>query len=284
MSARVVWLVANDLVAPQEVLGLTFTRKAAGELAERIGRRLRQLAAAGLWAGSDLDEGDLAPVVSTYHAYAGRLVAEHGLRLGYEPGARLLSEASAWQLAHEVVSAYTGPLDQVARDAGRPVPAVSTVVDAVLTLSGQLAEHLRGPQDLGDLLRAVAEEWSALPPGAGTKKAVAPAAEALGVLRVREAMVPLLPAYQQAKRERECLDFADQVSLAARIARTFPDVGWGSDAGTGRCCSTSSRTRARPSWCSCASSSPTPPTASRSWRSATRTSRSTAGAEPPRPR
>jgi len=41
MAARVVWLVANGFVRPDEVLGLTFTRKAAGELAERIGRRLQ---------------------------------------------------------------------------------------------------------------------------------------------------------------------------------------------------------------------------------------------------
>lgn len=40
MSARVVWLVANGHVRRDEVLGLTFTRKAAGELAERIGARL----------------------------------------------------------------------------------------------------------------------------------------------------------------------------------------------------------------------------------------------------
>src|SRR5690606_20774789 len=40
MSGRVVWLVANGHVRPDEVLGLTFTRKAAGELAERIGTRL----------------------------------------------------------------------------------------------------------------------------------------------------------------------------------------------------------------------------------------------------
>lgn len=43
MAGRVVWLVANGMVRRDEVLGLTFTRKAAGELAERIGRRLARL-------------------------------------------------------------------------------------------------------------------------------------------------------------------------------------------------------------------------------------------------
>lgn len=44
MAGRVVWLVANGRVRRDEVLGLTFTRKAAGELAERIQRRLLRLA------------------------------------------------------------------------------------------------------------------------------------------------------------------------------------------------------------------------------------------------
>ena len=44
MAARVAWLVANRLVEPEAILGLTFTRKAASELGERVRLRLAALA------------------------------------------------------------------------------------------------------------------------------------------------------------------------------------------------------------------------------------------------
>ena len=50
MANRVLYLLANRLVTPGEVLGLTFTRKAAGELATRIRERIEQLAAIGMAA------------------------------------------------------------------------------------------------------------------------------------------------------------------------------------------------------------------------------------------
>ena len=58
MASRVVWLVANGLVEPDQVLGLTFTRKAATELAERITQRLRRLQRTGLWTPRAEDEAE----------------------------------------------------------------------------------------------------------------------------------------------------------------------------------------------------------------------------------
>jgi DNA helicase II / ATP-dependent DNA helicase PcrA len=119
MAARVVWLVAGGDVRPEEVLGLTFTRKAAAELAERVRRRLRRLRGAGFWSPDDVQDAQAGDVtVSTYHAYAGRLVSEHGLRLGVEAEAQLLSEAACWQLATEVVERH-GPGGARALDSRR---------------------------------------------------------------------------------------------------------------------------------------------------------------------
>jgi uncharacterized secreted protein with C-terminal beta-propeller domain len=73
MSNRVLYLVANGFATPDQILGLTFTRKAAGELSVRIRKRLRQL--------SQLPEfkhiTSISTAVTTYHSYAGKLLSEH---------------------------------------------------------------------------------------------------------------------------------------------------------------------------------------------------------------
>jgi len=126
MAARVVWLVANGYAEAGQVLGLTFTRKAAGQLLRRVRSRLARLAGAGL----SVDGADPA-TVGTYHAFAGTLLREHGLLLPIEPDTRLLSPTELWQLAFEVVCGYPGEL------ATDKSPAAIT--DLVLRLSGQLA-------------------------------------------------------------------------------------------------------------------------------------------------
>ncbi|WP_237565353.1 ATP-dependent helicase [Ornithinimicrobium cavernae] len=215
MAARVVWLVVNGIVRPEEVLGLTFTRKAAIELGERIGRRLRTATERGLWSPEE-DEVPL-PEVSTYHAYAGRLVSEHGLRWGIEPDSRLLSEASAWQLAHEVVHTTDADLSGFEK-------APSTLVDAVLSLSGELAEHLVETAPARELVERYAARLVGLP-GRDHKKPLKIAADTAADLRDQARVYPLVDRYRELKRARGLLDFADQMAIAARLAAALPSVG-----------------------------------------------------------
>ena len=156
MTARVVYLVDNGLVDRDRVLGLTFTRKAAGELSERVRRRLRALALGRGRARRDAADQTgllLAPNVSTYNAYAAALVGEHALRLGVEPSVHVLGEAGRWQLAYDVVAGWPDDLDTVL------VPG--TVTAAVLGLAGALAELLAEAEEAPGEQTGAAEQAKA---------------------------------------------------------------------------------------------------------------------------
>jgi DNA helicase-2/ATP-dependent DNA helicase PcrA len=214
MAARLVWLVANQLVRPERVLGLTFTRKAAAELGQRVRARLDGLSRAGLPLAADDDE-PLAgePVISTYHAYAGRLVGDHALREGIEPTVRLITPAVSWQLAARVVAAYDGPTSEF-----EWTPA--TVTAAVLALAGEMAEHLRSPADVVEVGSWLDQCMSSL--AGRVPKAVT---DVIKTQRTREQLLPLVAAYSAAKAAREVVDYGDQMAIAARIAARHPAVG-----------------------------------------------------------
>jgi DNA helicase II / ATP-dependent DNA helicase PcrA len=222
MAARVVWLVANGLVRPEQVLGLTFTRKAAHELGSRVRRRLAQLAARGVLDAALVEDPTLLdgePTVVTYDALAGRIVGEHALRLGREPGVRLITEAVAWQYATRVVEAYGGDMHHV-------VHAPATVVDQVLALHGELAGHLVEPARLGEFARKLRAEVDALPASSRSRsRYYAEVEKALAVQDARGQLVALVEAFRGLKRANEAVDFGDQAELAARLADRFPDVG-----------------------------------------------------------
>jgi DNA helicase II / ATP-dependent DNA helicase PcrA len=217
MAARLVWLVANGQARPERMLGLTFTRKAAAELADRVRRRLDGLRRAGLEGlAADLLAGE--PVVCTYHAYAGRLVADHALREAMEPSMRLITPAVAWQIAAGVVAAYDGPVDAIDW-------TPRSVTAAVLQLAGELAEHLRGPADVRQVGEWLARQAAAV--SAGRPGPSAAVRKLLACQRTREQLLPMIERYAEAKRLREVLDYGDQVTLAARIAQRHPEVGAG---------------------------------------------------------
>ncbi|WP_020119785.1 ATP-dependent DNA helicase [Streptomyces canus] len=210
MAARVVWLVGTGQVAPEQVLGLTFTNKAAGELAERVRKALVK---AGVTDPDviDPDNPPGEPVISTYHAFAGRLLTDHGLRIGLEPTSRLLADATRYQLAARVLREAPGPYPSLTR-------SFADLVSDLLTLDAELAEHLVRPEQV----RAHDAELLLTLQGAKlTNDALRKVPETAAA---RRELAELVVRYRAAKRERDLLDFGDQIALSARLAG-IPEVG-----------------------------------------------------------
>ncbi len=215
MAARVVWLVGTGAVRPEEILGLTFTNKAAAELALRVRKALALLPAPASTESSEGHSDELPvdgePTVATYHAYAGRLLRDHGLRIGVEPGARLLADATRFQLAERVLRRASGPFDTLDK-------TVPYLVGEIVALDGELSEHLVTTDQLRahdvDLVREIG----------GVAKPVADVLKARDAALQRGELSQVVDLLRVEKGQLGVLDFGDQLAEAVRLVREHPAV------------------------------------------------------------
>jgi DNA helicase-2/ATP-dependent DNA helicase PcrA len=219
MAARVVYLVVTGQVRPEEILGLTFTTKAAGELRTRIRDALR---AVGALQEPGEGEEALEPTVATYNAYAASLLTDHGLRIGHEPDTRVVSDASRYQLGARAVDRYTGDVRHLSDH-----PA--TVIQNLLALDSAMSEHLVTPADVRRVdaearvgfEQAITDELA----GKARKTYVEAPAKAVHAIDRRAELLGLVEAYRRLKADLGLMDFSDQIELGARLAAEQPEVG-----------------------------------------------------------
>lgn len=212
MAQRVLWLVANGHCEPREVMGLTFTRKAAGELGTRVGQRLVELGTSGLVPRSDEFEG---PQISTYNSFASRLYREYAPLLGRDPDAQVLSEASAWGLARRVVVASThaalATWDY----------SVAELTRVVRLLAARMSENSVQPGDIEAFSASFATLVDLPPGGTGRYAEVEDWARTVGSL---VPLMTLVEDYARAKAARGVIEFSDQVALALTLVDNHPDI------------------------------------------------------------
>lgn len=223
MVDRVIWLVDNGFVRPEEVLGVTFTRKAATELRSRMRAGLNTLRRSRRVAPTDeeLREGIADPTVLTYHSYANNLVKEYGLRLGVEQDAQMLGDAQKWQLAAQIVQYWEGelPLDHD----GVPVSA-ATMINQMLQLSDECAEHLVEPQQVIDFCTEQLAAYAAVPDPRRETKTERDILKVQRLLRNRRVYARMAMSYARVKARMQVLDFGDLMRFAARIAEADPAI------------------------------------------------------------
>ena len=213
MAGRVLWLLANRLVSPSEILGLTFTRKAAGELSARIRERISGLAAAGL-LGDDYDPFE-APTVATYNSWANALYRDNSVVLGRESDGAVLGEAAAWQLARSTVI-HTSDDRLPELDKG-----LDPVTRAVLGVARGLAENVADGEAVRSFARRFANVADLPAGGSGAYAQVETWAQSVGAL---DTLVDLAGEYGGAKARRGLVEYSDQVALALEIVSREPRV------------------------------------------------------------
>ena len=211
MAARVAYLVADEVVRPDQVLGLTFTRKATGRLLSSMRDALRRLEAEGALPQDDDDLPPSEPQVMTYNSFCSRVVDEHGIRLGVEPGVTMLSQGAAEQRVYRLITRSSLPLAEFGTG---PVQLTSMV----LKLDSQLAEMGIAPSDLRVYDHTIVSAIN------GSAKPQVDAVKLRAVCSQRALLSELVEQWRRDKFERHEFDFADQTRLALDLVRRYPEI------------------------------------------------------------
>jgi DNA helicase-2/ATP-dependent DNA helicase PcrA len=200
ITRRIAWLVATRRARPAEILGLTFTDKAAAEMQVRVD----QLVPYGY-----ADTG-----ISTFHAFGDRLIREFAFEIGLPGEPRVLSRAEAVIFLRE-------HLFELELDRYRPLGDPTRFLAALVTFFSRCKDEDISADALGRHAEALAQRAARLAADGSAELEVLAAVEEAG--RQRE-LAGAFGRYQALLAESGFIDFGDQVALALRLLRTSASI------------------------------------------------------------
>jgi DNA helicase-2/ATP-dependent DNA helicase PcrA len=206
ITRRIAWLIATRRARPSEILALTFTDKAAEEMAVRVDQLVPY--------------GYTDTAISTFHAFGDGLIRQYALELGLPTDVRVLSRP-------EVVIFLREHLFEFELDAYRPLGDPTRFLAALATFFSRCKDEDISPEDY----RAHGDRVAADAARVGGAIAVAPleevtdadrdaAAAAAEEARRQAELAAAYATYQRLMAANGCIDFGDQVALALRLVRT----------------------------------------------------------------
>ncbi|HXC53122.1 MAG TPA: ATP-dependent helicase [Candidatus Limnocylindrales bacterium] len=189
LVGRVEWLLEEKKVPAENILVLTFSNKAAGELSDRIAAK-RPQAAAAMWIG-------------TFHSFGLDIIRRFHERLNLPPNPRLMDRTEAIDLLADgfprlALTHYQNLWD--------PSFEISDILAAISRAKDEVVCARRYAELSDDMFRA-----------ARTPEQQEAAEKCQEVAKV-------YAYYESLKEERRCLDFGDLVSMPVRLIERDEEV------------------------------------------------------------
>jgi DNA helicase-2/ATP-dependent DNA helicase PcrA len=126
ITQRIAYLIDKGEAKPEEILAVTFTDKAAGELEERIDRLL-PYGYVDLW-------------VSTFHSFCERTLRDHALDIGLPADFKILDQTGAWLLIRQ-------NLDKFELDYYKPLGNPTKFIQALISHFSHCKDQGIYPED-----------------------------------------------------------------------------------------------------------------------------------------
>lgn len=188
ITEKIAYLIKNNLAKPEEILALTFTDKAAGEMVERVDETL------------NIGYCDLQ--ISTFHAFCQRLLEEYGAEIGLPNRFRLLTQTDAWLMMKQ--NLYNFNLDYY-RPLGNPAGQVHTLLDHFSKCQDELVDAKEYLDYVEDIILDKDE----------------------AEVQEKNRLVELANAYHQYNQmllDNNCLDFGGLIFYSVKLLQTRPNI------------------------------------------------------------
>lgn len=220
ITRRIAYLIEQKRAKPSEILALTFTEKAAGEMEERVDILVPY--------------GYIDTWISTFHAFGNRVLQENAIDLGLSPDFKVLTHPS--QILFFQQNLFAFDLSYY-----RPLSNPTKFIQAILQFIGRLKDEDISPQQYLRYVRKLKRQSSmgknrslrnspdyrgqysrALRPLRGLKKAEQKEMEM--EIKKQEELAKVYAKYESLKTNAGLVDFGDQLTLTLRLFREKPAI------------------------------------------------------------
>ncbi|HOU45934.1 MAG TPA: ATP-dependent DNA helicase [Candidatus Pacearchaeota archaeon] len=191
LTQRIIHLINEKGLKPDNILAVTFTEKAAGEMEERVLLGLKDIYA-DLW-------------ISTFHSFCERILRQHSFDIGISDNFKIIQEAQAWMLFRENIELFD--FDYYRQKQGNPVRFIS----ALLNHFSRCKDEGIYPKDYLDYAQNLKLDLSEFNDPKSEESRINEIAKAYGV-------------YQKLLLENNYLDFGDLINYCYKLFLERPNI------------------------------------------------------------